>query len=568
MQIPPRDQRRLLFRVVAVLLAMRAVSILSVDLNATEVTSAHGLGFQGGSPPALSWLVNAWFGVAGHVAGVLRLPSLVMDLALVLLTVRYARRNNWGTLVGLYAGFVLAMAPLGLDEGWRADGTPLMSLLALGALFLARSGLQMGQVVPAAASSLLVLAASFVSPVGALLVPVGLYAAVRSVTGPPAKWTVAAGWTVAAAAGIGAHSAVWGTATPLETLALGWLADPSLNGTSAGLPIGPLDGFVGALAAVSPGGPSDALAGLLEVLPAPEWRIWLGVALWPLALGGLLRGQVMADPPVPKGGAVSAADGAGARDGWRSLGVAVPTAPRLVGERDYMPLLLGVIGPAGWVAWATSSGDPAGIPEALALARPFAALLLGLGLTGLSAMTWRPSTDGVSDRRRFVLAMITFTLLQLGLGGHHVLMTTASPDRVAPHKVATFIRSEIGAQPVLAVGPIGQAIAYKLDPYRADKTVVRASLRAMKAASALEHLLAAKPNFLAVCGDRGAFDSESIAAGELTVGLLLDRGLQDAGYEVMQDGARVLGNMAVRVYERDAGGGQQIKPQLGPDHIP
>jgi len=576
MQIPPRDQRRLLYRVVAVLIAMRAVSMFTVDLSATEAAAAHALGADGGAAPMLSRLAAAWFAVAGHVAGALRLPSLVADLGLVLLALAYARRNDWGTLTGLLTGFVLAMAPLGLEEGWRADGTPMLSLLVLGALLAARIGLKLGQLAPAVGSAVLVAIAMVISPVTAVFVPAGLYAALRSVTGAGPRYAVMGGWLIAVGVGLGVRVAVVGDPGPLASLPLSWLADPELNGAGTGLPAGPFDALLGVLAAVSAGGPTGAIAALIEQLPAPSWRLWSGLALWPLALIGLLRGQVMADPIVRPGGIASSEGGAGARDGWRALGVSAPTAPRLVGERDWMPLLLGVLGPAGWVAFATVRDDPAGIPEAIAVARPFAALLLGLGLTAVAGLRGAGAADPTAERKRFVGAMVAFTLLQFALGGHHVLQVTAAAERIAPHKIATFIRSEIGTSPVVGVGPTGLAVTYRLDPYRGLKNMRNVSAKPAAVSDAVAALLADKPRAIGLCGDFGALQQDAfdaaveVGAGK-GAGWLADRQLTAAGYELMEDGARYLGAFSVRLYARGGGSGSpaiQVKPQLGPGRAP
>ena len=76
-----------------------------------------------------------------------------------------------------------------------------------------------------------------------------------------------------------------------------------------------------------------------------------------------------------------------------------------------MPLLLVVLGAAGWVAWAAHQGDPRGVTEALALARPCAALMLGVGLTGF-AMRFDDG-DPAQVRKRFVLIMVSLAMVSL-----------------------------------------------------------------------------------------------------------------------------------------------------------
>ena len=294
-------------------------------------------------------------------------------------------------------------------------------------------------------------------------------------------------------------------------------------------------------------------------------------ALWPLAVVGLWRGQVLADPVIPRGPAVSSAGGAGAADGWKSLGVAVPTSPRVLGERDWGPLLLGTLVPAGWVAWASVHGRPDGVTEALAIARPFACLLLGLGLTALAGMRIG-AEDG--QRKRFVAMMIAFTLLQFGLGGHHVLLTTRADDRVAPHKIASFIRAEAPAAYTIALGAAGLAVAYKLDPWRSSPRVVTASIDPKAASEAVAAALEATATHVVIVGDKDAIEGSAFAAGATNeaargAGWLMHGQLTSEGYGVIEDGARYLSWFSVRIYEKgDTGGGMQVRPQLHPGVAP
>ena len=568
MQIPPRDQRRLLYRVCAVLIAMRAVSIFTIDLNATEVAAAWGLVPDGVHMPGLARLTSAWKGVAGHIAGVLRLPSIAADLATVLVTIAYARLNGWGSLAGLMAGFMLAMAPFGLDEGWRGDGTPLISLGAVGALLLARKALKLGTIGPAIGSGAVIAAMTACSPVTAMLLPAGLYAAVRSVTGPAPRYAVIGGWLGGFVVGIGARAAVGIPLGPGMTLAQHWLADPSLNGAGGALPGGAVEGGLAAFAALSPGGPEHGFSRFLQVLPAPQWRVWTGAALWPLAVVGLARGQVIADPVVPSGAAASSAGGAGAVDGWRSLGVAAPTSPRVLGERDWGPLAIGLLLCCGWVAWASAAASPAGIAEALAIGRPLACLLLGLGLTAFSGMRWGPEE---LRRRRFVAIIVGVTLLQFAIGGHHVLSTTAADERMAPGKIARFVHGETRAAKVVALGPAGLAVAYKMDPYRTTGHVALASIEPAATGKAVASVLAAGPSFIVLTGDKeaiedNAFDPAATASAQAArgAGWLAHKELAAADFEVIEDGARFLSWFSVRVYSKQDRGARQVKPQLQP----
>jgi hypothetical protein len=572
MQIAPRDQRRLLYRVCAVLIAMRAVSMFTIDLNATEVAAAHGLATPGAVAPILSQLTALWMSVAGHVAGIVRLPSLAADLAALLLLISYCRFNGWGTLSGLLAGFFFAMTPFGLDEGWRADGTPILSMGAVGALLLARRALKLGEPKFAIASAGIVALMTAASPVTAMLLPAALYASLRSIAGAKTRSAVAVGWVIAIGAGIGIRVALGQPLPPQIGLAGAWLADPGFNGASAALPDGAGEGFIAALMTLSPGGVNGEFAGFLQTMIAPDWRIWLGAALWPLAFVGLMRGEVLADPMVPTRAALASKTGAGVGDGWRSLGVGAPTSPRLLGERDWGPLLLGVLVPCGWVAWACAHGKPHGVVEALAIARPFACLLLGLGLTALAAT---PSGPQELRRKRFVSVMVALTLLQFAIGGHHVLQNTASQERLAPHKIATFVRDEAPRGHVLALGAAGLPVAYKLDPYRTNKNIRRASIEALPANRALEASIKEGAPFIAVTGDNEALATDGLVMvtgnGKAAVraGMILDKQLDEAGYTLIDDGARYLSWFAVRVYQRgEKPMGIRVKPQLTPGVAP
>ncbi len=573
LQIAPRDQRRLFFRVCAVLIAMRAVSIFTVDLNATEVAAAHGLAAENGMLPVLARLTAGWMDICGHIAGMLRLPSISADLAVLLLVLAYCRLNGWGTLSGLLSGFMLAMQPFGLDEGWRADGTPLLSLGVISALLLARRGLKEGRIGPAIGSAVVIAITALITPLVGLLLPAGIYAALRSVTGNKQKYVVIGGWVAALVAGVGARIALGQPLSPQATLAESWLANPSLNAAGGALPDTALGGLFAAFEALSPGGPSGSFAAFLQTSPAPDWRMWGSGLMWLLAAVGLWRGQVMADPVVPKRPAVSPTTGAGAGDGWRSLGVAVSTSPRLLGERDWAPLLLAVVVPCCWVALAAIKGEPAGVVEALAIARPFACLLLGLGLTGFAGASMGPEQ---LQRRKFVVVMVMATLAQFALGGHHVLQTTRAQERLAPFKIASFVGEEAHGGHVVALGAAGLAVAYKLDPYLTSKTVARVSVDPSAASKATAVAIAAGAPAIAVTGDKGVIEGSAFSQGSAAsndsnqgAGWLIHRQLTAANYELAEDGARYLSWFSVRVYLRaDSNAGIQIKPQLAPGVSP
>ncbi len=570
MTVHPRDLRRLIVRVVAVTLTLRAVHLFSVDLGPAEVAAAWALPADGHTAPLLHRLLNGWRALSGGFAGIVRLPALVADTALPLVAVAYARANGWGTISGLLAGLMVAVAPLGLDEGWRADASPWLALLTFAALWQLRAGLRQGVVRPVAVSGGLYGLAVALSPLSALVLPAGLWASARSVTGALPRRVALAGWTLATAAGLGAHAALTGGVAPGLDLASGWLSFALSNGGLPELPA-PLDGAWQALAAVSAGGPLGGLATLLDSAPAPLWRTVVGLALWPVAALGLWRGLVREDPG-PESAAVSDTGGAGAADGWRTLGVARNTAPRRLGERDWAPLLLPVIGAAAWCAWAGSRGDAAGVTDALAVARPFAAMLCGLGLTAF-AFTPRGDED-LAPAKRAVPVLVFLALLLFGLGAHHTFEGTRLPSRMAPGKVARFAAGtgEVnrGGQ-VLALGLGGLQVAWRLGPWPDLRGITRAASASLQADAALAEVLAAKPRRLVVVGDRWALEEGAAVIAPGATGKRLHRRLDKAGYSIVPDGHRYLDRLSVRVYgqgDSEPRDPATINPQLYPGQAP
>ena len=492
------------------------------------------------------------------------------DIALILLAVAYTRLNGWGSISGLMTGLFLAMSPWSLDEGWRADGTALLAPLALVALLFLRRGLRAGTVWPALVSASVLGLMTVLSPVSLLLVPAGLYAASRSVTGAWPRNAVWIGWLVAGGAGLAARQLMFGNIEAGLGLSQYWLADEVLGAGRVGLPSEPLLAFGQALATVSASGPFGDLAHLLQVQEAPLWRLVLGMLLWPMVFIGFFGGLVQADQVIAQGAPASPASGAGARDGWRSLGVAVSSAPRSLGERDLMPLLLVVLGAAGWVAWAAHQGDPRGVTEALALARPCAALMLGVGLTGF-AMRFDDG-DPAQVRKRFVLIMVSLAMVQFGLGAHHVFEGTQRIDRIAATKVARFAASEMaGGGTALCLGPGGLTVIGVLDVGNRNPRVQVSSVAPKTASAQLAKMLSARPPTLVIAGDRLAVDGDPSAndVGGGALGAALHRQMRAAGYDLGEDGHRYLGSLSVRSYQREqASDSRQIRPQLYPGKAP
>lgn len=564
MTIDSSQLRRLLIRVCLVTLAMRAVSMFSVDVTAAEAGAMLGLTPTDESGPLIGAMMAAWGHVSAGIRGVARVPMVLCDVALVLLAVAFTRVSGWGSLAGLLAGMLLAMTPFGLDEGWRADGTALLSVLSLLPLLLLRRGLRDGRLLWLVASALVFAAGVTLSPMLLLIGPVALVLSLRSVTGVTPQVTALIGWTLAAAAGLGARLALGHGLGPETGLAGIWLADPLLNGGLPTLPDGPLQGFGEGLIALSAGGPTGGTAAWLETAPAPLWRSVAGLALWPLAAWGFWSGRVQPDL-APQAEAVSGAEGAGAGDGWRALGVGGATVIRELGERDWLPLLLGVLASAGWLAFATTTGRPHGVDQALAVGRPLAALLLGVGLTGFAGragLATRPASQ------RFVATMVGLALLIFALGAHHFYLGAQSLERIAARKVARYAAEEIaGKGRLLCLGPAGMKVAWTLDPMGTYDRIRLSSLDLRQADAALAAALAAKPQPMVLAGDRLPLEGpQNDPASQGPLGAALHGTLGKAGYELTEDGHRFLAGVSIRVYGvRPAAA---IRPQLYPGKAP
>ncbi len=568
MTIDPSQLRRLLIRVCVVTIAMRAVSMFSVDVSAAEAATLLGLSPDGAAGSLVAAFMSAWGGLAAGIRGVVRTPMVLCDVALVLLALSWTRISGWGSLAGLLTGMVLAMAPFGLDEGWRADGTALISVLALAPLVMLRLGLRDGALPVIAGSAVVLTIGGVLSPMVLLVLPVGLLLGARSVTGTAGRITALAGWLLAVVAALGVRWLWLGDMGPQVSLAGAWLADATLNGGRQVLPDSPLLAFGEGLAALSAGGPTGGVSSWLEIHPAPMWRIVLGLCLWPLAAWGFWSGRVQPDRP-PETAAVSESEGAGAVDGWRALGVGGITLARELGERDWLPLLSGVLAAAGWLAWAAVDGRPHGVDQALAVGRPLAALLLGVGLTGFAG---RAGFATGPARKHFVVTMVASALLIFALGAHHFYLGTQSLDRISASKVARYGGEEIaGKGRMLCLGPSGLAISWMLDPMSAYPRIERSAADIRLASAALKATLTDGPSPLVLAGDRQPLEGRVVAGktqGQGPLGAALHGQLNEAGYDLLEDGHRYLAGVAIRVYEKPHRSPGTIIPQLYPGKAP
>ena len=543
MTIHPKDLKRLIVRVVAVTVALRAVHLFSVDLNALEVAAAWALPAEGHAVAPLHLLIAAWREVCGGVAGLLRAPTLIADAALPLLAIAYARASGWGTLSGLMAGLVLAVAPLGLDDGWRADGSTLIAALAFAGLWQLRLGLRRGKVLAVALSVLCWAAALGLNPVALVVTPAALWLIARSVAMPQVKAVAAAGWLLSALAG-------WalGGGASLD-LASAWIQDSALNGGRV-IWTGSVTDLFAVARAWGPAGASGAVATLFDTAAAPSWRLWLGDAVMIAAAVGLLIGRVQEDP----------SPAAAEQDsGWKSVGVTHNTAPRVLGERDWAPLLLP---PLTTLAWAWWTPDVAGVADALAVARPFVAVLIGLGLTALCLKPW--GAEELASAKRAVPSLVALALLLFGFGAHHTWVGTQRPSRMAPGKVARFVASYTAdSGQVLCLGLGGLEIAWRLGPWPTLPRVSRTPSEPVSAQAALDESLRKRPKWLALAGDKWALESPSLGGA-------LSASLSKRGYTLVEDGHRHLDRLGVLVLEF---GGQEpapsaVRPQLYPGKAP
>ncbi len=576
MNIAAEDLRRLVVRVAVVTLALRAVSMFSVDPMAREVArmlppAEVGAAVEG----AHAWTLG-WATVMQGLAPTTRLPAVLADVALVLLCVAYARGAGWGTIAGLLAAAVAAMAPLGLGLGWRADANPAPVLVML-ALWQLRLGLRRGELRRCLLATLPLVPAVWLTPASLVVLPGMLWLATRSVTLSEVRLGAGVAATVASAAGLLARLLQPGELLPL--------AEPQWN-LLGSAPVGsgdPLEAIVAAAGALSVSGPSGSLAAAAELAPAPMWRAVVGTLLWLVAALGYHRGLVREDVPQATPGAPA---GLG---GFRTLGVAVAAAPRRLGERDALPLLLPGLLALAWVAVGAGDGPlataaRAGAVDAIAVARAPMALLLG---AGLAAFGLRPALlqqgDERAGGRAAVVRLVALTLVVFGVGGAALVDDATAISNTAPRKVARQVAEEMALRgQALLVGPAGLRLRWKLAGGGPSNRIALLPTRdgdAQPAESqdeavgsrtawgrALSVALSAKPPTLVIAGDLAAVGGEGSPPTAIAA---LEETLRAAGYEPRQDGHWLYADLAVRSYERGGRADRAtVRPQLAPGVAP
>ncbi len=579
MTIDPKDLRTLLVRVTLVTLAVRAVPLLSSDLVPGEVAAAMGLGAEGLSTEPLAQLSRAWLHAAGGMGLMARLPALLADLLLPMLAVVFARASGWGAIPGLMAALLLAIAPLGIEAGFRADGGALPAALALGALFLLQKGLTTNDLRRIALSAVVLLLGGVLLPPLLLLVPVGLGLAALALAERRVKRTALISWLFAPLLAIAGRELLLGHLLPEATRAEHWLSLARLSGEGgAWSTVAALPAALQALATMGPAGPQGELAAQLQMPTAPLWTVLLALALAGLAAAGVLLGRVQADPTAPTQVPVSEEPGAGAVDGWRTLGVGgALTVPRALGLRDWLPLLLGVVFAAADVGMAAQRSDPSALFARLAIGRVCLALLLGVGITAWAMpRSGGTPSEVVRRKRRFNLSMAASASAIFALGAMHLMAWTRSVDPLAPRRVAQFARDHMeqgGA--LLTLGPRGLPVAFLLDPLANQQRVRVASLEPADAKAHLAMLLRQGPQVVVLAGDRDALGETGTQVKQQTELLRLAaalRGMLEAsGYHAVEDGHAFLGQTAVAAFTRvaaDVPDPGVVRPQLGPGLAP
>jgi hypothetical protein len=448
------------------------------------------------------------------------------------------------------------MAPLGIESGYRADLHATAAALVLVALWLQRLGLRDGDARRIAASAGLLALGGWIAAPVLLVVPAGVYQALRAVTLPGTRWLGAGTWSAAAVVALGARLVTPGWLVPVATPAQHWLAAPALAGDASGWHAATaMDGVVGAISALLTGSPWGPLARQLDVQPAPLAATGVAAVLALVAMwGAFVRGIVQPEAQGPVVPAVAHADGAGAADGWRALG-RVLSVPRELGDRDAVPHLLVLAGAVTYVAQAAARGVPDGLAEAIATARPSAALLLGVGFAGWASARLGPGAAAdTGQRRRFIWTLAAFGAPVFAGGALHLVHMTQSPERMAARKVARYAREEMGENgALLALGRRGLPVQLALDPWRADPRVRGAALEPGAIATAAETLLARKPKVIVVAGDRDALGDTGAAVLRLPalaqIRAALDVFFSARGYSPIEGSHRFLGGTAVVAYE-------------------
>ncbi len=593
MTIDPKDFKTLLVRVALVTLALRAALLFTLDLSPLEAGPA--LGAMRDGPPADGWARAAmtWAALCGGSAGLVRLPTLVAEVALPLLAVGYARVAGWGSLAGLFFGLACGLGPWAMQAGHRLTPAPFVALCALVALLWLRGGLRDGEARRVWASALVVLVGTGLWAPLALVVPAGAYLAWRAVADDRLRALAAGTWVGAAALAVGVRLATGGVVLPApDAAAAAWL-DGDLWGAS-GWPAAGVWAAAQALALVSPVGPLGALGAQLDLLPAPLWAAALGVALVVAACWGWARGLVHPDPPPAVARTPLAANdagddddgdddaqdaaarrGAGARDGWRSLGVLLPAVPRELGDRDWMPFAILAVGAAVFAVQAALRGHIDGVLEALAVGRLGAAALVGVGLAALA--TTRAAASDPGDprvRRRAYQILGAGAVALFAAGAWHLLAQTNHIERAAPRKVARFARDAAqdpsvvgdGKAVLLGVGARALPVAALVDPARSWPQLRLSAAVAGDAAAQLVALLYQQPRAVVLFGDAGALSGDdSLPRASRAVAEALAQTLALAGFDEVPDSHRYLGPTAVVVYSRNRPADPRtIRPQLAP----
>lgn len=598
MTIDPKDFKTLLVRVVLVTVVLRAAPMFTADLAPGEAAAV--LGLTGSGEAGEPWLmaVRGWALATGGVAGLVRLPALLAEVALPILALGYARVAGWGSLAGLVVGLTLALSPLAMQAGHRIGGGGAVAALVLLVLTLLRSGLRDGERRPLVLSALGLAVLGMLASPALVVVPAGLWLIWRALADARTKQWALALWLAVPPLTLALRWAWLGYLVP-ETdaataqFALGQAAEPS--GWHA---LAPLAAAGQGLALASPLGPVADVARLFDLLVTPAWLIGAALLLLLAALYGTLRGLVQQDPPAaaappvlrPLAGRTVApvgaeedelaADGAAATDGWQTLGVARTSAPRTLGDRDWGPPLLLAVAAALFVAQACARGVADGVQEALAAARIGVALPIGAGLAALATPHSAVNRQGdVRVRRRAYWTLGAVALALFALGSWHLLEQTRSVERMSSRKIARFAKDAVsdpdlvGSQlgSVLAVGPRGWAVAAQLDPYGNGPRMRLCSAEAGDAVANTLELLKHQPGGVVVAGDKAALGTDAGAPSDmLAVMRSIDRTLRLHGLVEVADSHRLLGQTAVIVYSRSGGEstGSTIRPQVAPGVAP
>ena len=557
MTIDPKDLRTLLIRVTAITLAVRLVPLIGQDLGVHEAALALGLGDAGREP----WpqLTRGLLLAGGGFAAFARLIPLLCDVATPALAVAFARAAGWGAIPGLLAGLLLAMGPLGLDMGERADGVALVTLGALTAFALLRAGLRDGGWRKSALSALPIVLVGVFAPSLLLLVPGGLYLAARAVAGETPKRAALAAWLVATLAVIGVRLGFVGALLPHPPLTAAWWLGTATMDPSGWAQTAPWLAALQAVAAVLPSGTQGALARQIDLQPASLPALVLGGGLVLTALAGLWRGRVRPDPI-----ALAPSE----QTGWQTLGVHV-SVPRDLGDRDLVPLALPLLLVAFFAGWSAWRGQVDGLTDALAVARACAVLLVGAGLS--ACVMPRSSKNAESAERKAPWQLALIALLVFGIGASHLLAQTKAEDRKYPRVVARFARDSLGKRgAMLALGGRGVPVLFLLDPFRHEKRLALSSLDPAEALEQLTRLLAQNPDSVVLVGDRDALgppDGATPQRDELeSVWQFLWPTLQASGWQPLEDLPRSGGHTGVIVFVRREA--PQVRPQLAPGQAP